>query len=99
MFFFSNIIKIRTIVINEEWKRLPLAKNYKHTTLLSLIKNFPADTAKKVNCLCQDRNPIRKIENLSIKDYSNQNNALSSFGYFLHSKKNNFKILSNWKPF
>ena len=80
MLIFFFLIKKRTIILNEEWKRLPLAKNYRHTSLLTIIKNFPTDTAKKVNCLCQDQNPIRKIENLSIKDYSNQNNALSSFG-------------------
>lgn len=83
--------------MNEEWKRLPLAKNYRHMTLLSVIKNFPTDTAKKVACLCQDQNLIRKIENLSIQDYSNQNNALSSFGFLIIFLKI-YVFFSYWQP-
>lgn len=48
--------------------------------MFNLINDFPENTAAKVGCLCQDQNPTKKIENLSIKDYSNQNNPLSSFG-------------------
>jgi hypothetical protein len=71
----------RDILLNEEWKRLPLQKNYRHNQLIDLLMNFPADTSKKIaSLISNDQNSLKKIESLSIKDYSSQNNALSSFG-------------------
>ena len=98
----NYLINLKTILLNEEWKRLPLPKSYKHNPLIDLLKNFPSDTIRKISCLMSEQSNIKKIENLSIKDYSNQNNALSSFvignPFDLKQEKNGKNIMkSNYR--
>ena len=80
-FFICKYFFNRTILSNEEWKRLPLPSNYKQTSLISLLANFPS-AYNKVDTIFSNAKSF-KGKSASLGDIYNiktSGSALSAFG-------------------
>ena len=68
----------RAIISEEEWRRLPLTQNYKHPTVVRLIKRFPKIDPELLASLKLDNS--NQATNANIKDIESKASALSAFG-------------------
>ena len=65
------------MIQTEEWKRLPLPKNYKQQNLLNLLSHFPNVQDKVKSVFGVPKSNI--IESMTLEDIKKLNSPLTSF--------------------
>jgi hypothetical protein len=83
---------IKSVLATEEWKRLPLPRNYKQQSLLNLLAQFP-NVQQKVRAIFRS-SKSNVIESLSLDDIKKLNSPLTSFGNFASKQ---YLRVSQWK--
>jgi len=88
----NHLNNIKSVLATEEWKRLPLPRNYKQQSLLNLLAQFP-NVQQKVRAIFRS-SKSNVIESLSLDDIKKLNSPLTSFGNFASKQ---YLRVSQWK--